>query len=172
MSKVLSIKASPRAERSHSVVVANALVASYKKSRPDDAVVTIGRFQGDQPAFDGIALQAKYTNRFASLCNRMKEEMMFKRNLLSAILLFLLIFSITVPLDAFAGKKSEINTTWGKVAIKGYDTVAYFTMGEPVKGKKEYETTWKDAKWRFATAEHRDLFTADPGKYAPQYGGY
>lgn len=101
-----------------------------------------------------------------------KEGIMFKRNLLYTILLFLLIFCITVPLDAFAGKKSEINTTWGKVAIKGYDTVAYFTMGEPVKGKKDFETTWKGAKWRFATAEHRDLFTADPEKYAPQYGGY
>ena len=28
------------------------------------------------------------------------------------------------------------------------------------------------AKWRFASAEHRDLFEADPEKYAPQYGGY
>jgi hypothetical protein len=27
-------------------------------------------------------------------------------------------------------------------------------------------------KWRFASAEHRDLFVANPEKYAPQYGGY
>ena len=27
-------------------------------------------------------------------------------------------------------------------------------------------------KWQFASREHRDLFTADPAKYAPQYGGF
>jgi hypothetical protein len=28
------------------------------------------------------------------------------------------------------------------------------------------------AQWRFASAANRDAFSADPGKYAPQYGGY
>jgi hypothetical protein len=34
------------------------------------------------------------------------------------------------------------------------------------------EYSWNGAKWRFAAAEHRDLFKADPEKYAPRYGGY
>jgi hypothetical protein len=29
-----------------------------------------------------------------------------------------------------------------------------------------------DATWYFASAGNRDLFAADPDKYAPQYGGY
>jgi YHS domain-containing protein len=41
-----------------------------------------------------------------------------------------------------------------------------------VKGKSEYTHKWNDAKWYFASAENRDLFTADPERYAPQYGGY
>jgi YHS domain-containing protein len=28
------------------------------------------------------------------------------------------------------------------------------------------------AEWRFASAEHLDLFKSNPEKYAPQYGGY
>jgi YHS domain-containing protein len=61
---------------------------------------------------------------------------------------------------------------FGGVAIEGYDPVAYFTDGRPVEGKKGFETEWNGATWRFVSAEHRDLFAADPGKYAPQYGGY
>jgi hypothetical protein len=41
-----------------------------------------------------------------------------------------------------------------------------------VKGTPEFETLWQDARWRFASAEHRDMFKADPERYAPQYGGY
>lgn len=39
-------------------------------------------------------------------------------------------------------------------------------------GRDKFELDWKNAKWRFANAEHRDLFKFDPEKYAPQYGGY
>jgi hypothetical protein len=60
----------------------------------------------------------------------------------------------------------------GGVAIKGYDPVAYFEQGKPVEGNKQYEHKWMDATWRFASAANRDKFAADPGKYAPQYGGY
>jgi len=58
------------------------------------------------------------------------------------------------------------------VAIRGYDTVAYFTKGKPVEGSKAITKRWKGAIWRFATTEHRDLFAADPENYAPRYGGY
>ncbi len=60
----------------------------------------------------------------------------------------------------------------GGVAIKGYDPVAYFTDGHPVKGSREFTFTWNDATWQFASAAHRDLFARDPAAYAPQYGGY
>lgn len=57
-------------------------------------------------------------------------------------------------------------------AILGYDTVAYFTDGKPVKGSDSYVATWMGAKWKFASQAHLDLFKAAPEKYAPQYGGY
>jgi YHS domain-containing protein len=58
------------------------------------------------------------------------------------------------------------------VALKGYDPVAYFMEGKPVKGKKEHQHEWMGAKWYFSTAANRDLFAEAPERYAPQYGGY
>ena len=58
------------------------------------------------------------------------------------------------------------------IALKGYDVVAYFTQGKDLKGSAEFQHQWKNATWRFAAAENRDLFAADPEKYAPQFGGY
>jgi hypothetical protein len=59
-----------------------------------------------------------------------------------------------------------------RLAISGYDPVAYFTEAKPVPGVAEFEYVWHDARWRFATSAHRDLFTGDPDRYAPQYDGY
>lgn len=61
---------------------------------------------------------------------------------------------------------------FSKVAIEGYDPVAYFTQNKAVEGSKKYEYEWMGAKWRFSSAEHQQMFMDDPGKYAPQYGGY
>ncbi|MFW7526219.1 YHS domain-containing (seleno)protein [Vibrio ostreicida] len=57
-------------------------------------------------------------------------------------------------------------------ALSGYDTVAYFTQGKPVKGDSQFQTEYQDANWYFASQEHLDAFKADPERYAPQYGGY
>jgi YHS domain-containing protein len=57
-------------------------------------------------------------------------------------------------------------------AIRGYDPVAYFTDGKPVEGKEEFVYNWSNANWYFSSKQHLDLFKANPGKYAPQYGGY
>ncbi|HEX5509406.1 MAG TPA: YHS domain-containing (seleno)protein [Pseudolabrys sp.] len=58
------------------------------------------------------------------------------------------------------------------LAIKGYDPVAYFTDGKPTPGVPEFEYVWDEHRYRFASAEHRDLFKADPVRYAPQFGNY
>ena len=60
----------------------------------------------------------------------------------------------------------------GGVAIKGYDPVAYFTIGQPVKGKSEFAVKWMGATWHFSSATNRDVFKAMPAKYAPKYGGW
>ncbi len=57
-------------------------------------------------------------------------------------------------------------------AIRGYDVVAYFTEGEPVRGDDAFTHDWMGSTWSFSTAENRDIFARDPAAYAPQYGGY
>ncbi len=63
-------------------------------------------------------------------------------------------------------------TNASSVAIKGYDTVAYFTQKKAVKGKKAYQSEYIGATWYFSSQQHLELFMEDPSKYVPQYGGY
>jgi hypothetical protein len=73
--------------------------------------------------------------------------------------------------SAHAG--GPINTGYfSGIAIKGYDPVAYFTKGRAMKGSKEFAHKWLGTPWHFANTRHRDLFAAEPVKYAPQFGGY
>ncbi len=66
-----------------------------------------------------------------------------------------------VVVDAFTG-----------LAIDGFDPVAYFVGGEPRQGRRDYETVWAGAVWRFANEGNRDAFAAAPGIYAPRFGGH
>ena len=61
----------------------------------------------------------------------------------------------------------DINTGYfGNVAIKGYDPVAYFTMGKATPGDPAISAEWLGAEWYFANTRDRDLFVADPIAYA------
>ena len=59
-----------------------------------------------------------------------------------------------------------------RVALKGYDPVAYFVDGHPVKGSSVFSFQFDDAVYYFASAEHQRMFAADPDRYAPRYSGY
>lgn len=58
------------------------------------------------------------------------------------------------------------------LAIDGYDPVAYFTEQKPMRGVPEFRADYQGSTFQFVSAVHRDVFTADPEKFAPQYGGY
>lgn len=57
-------------------------------------------------------------------------------------------------------------------ALQGHDPVAYFTVGAAVKGSPDISREWRGATWLFSTTENRDFFDADPGRYAPAFGGH
>ena len=59
-----------------------------------------------------------------------------------------------------------------RVALGGYDPVAYFVDGRPVKGLPAFSFTFDDVVYYFASAEHQKMFAADPDRYAPQYSGH
>ena len=84
-----------------------------------------------------------------------------------------LTLAIAAASSGFAETKADpINKDGSGVAIKGYDPVAYFTDGKPVKGSASFTHQWMNSTWWFASAEDRDEFARNPEKYAPQYGGY
>ena len=58
------------------------------------------------------------------------------------------------------------------LAIKGYDPVAYFTIGKPGKGRPEYEYEWDERRYLFLSARDREMFRADPVRYAPQFADF
>jgi hypothetical protein len=81
-------------------------------------------------------------------------------------------FFIVVPLLHAQGNRTGINTNTNGIAIKGYDPVAYHTLGRPILGSPTINYQWMNATWQFSTTQHRDLFAENPERYAPQFGGY
>lgn len=70
------------------------------------------------------------------------------------------------------GERAMGNLLDSDTAIKGYDTVAYFTTGKALQGNESFTFKWHDMTWYFLTEENRNLFATSPEKYAPQYDGY
>ena len=87
-----------------------------------------------------------------------------------------IVYSLLLILTAFSSaafSEDPIETgTFNNKAIYGYDTVAYFTQGKPVKGQDDITSEWRGATWYFSSAEHKSMFDSSPEKFAPQYGGH
>jgi hypothetical protein len=96
-----------------------------------------------------------------------KEFAMQNPSRRNAVRLILLVaaspFATSIP--SVAGEQAPL-------AIKGYDPVAYFTIGSPARGLPEIEYEWDEQRYRFLRAEHRELFKADPLRYAPQFAKF
>ena len=72
-----------------------------------------------------------------------------------------------------AAPQSPVNVLAGRrVAIHGYDPVAYFVDGGPRKGKPELAVEHAGARWLFSNEANKARFAAEPEKYTPVYGGY
>lgn len=83
------------------------------------------------------------------------------------------LFLVTMIPMASISAKDRIQTGFlSNTALDGYDSVAYFTLGQPVKGEKQFHYKYLDADWFFSSQENLDKFKTKPEKYAPQYGGY
>ena len=65
---------------------------------------------------------------------------------------------------------ANINAKKG-VAIYGYDVVSYFNS-KPLKGNSKFSVNHNGVEYRFASKENKTIFSSNPKKYLPQYGGY
>ncbi len=79
---------------------------------------------------------------------------------------------LLVAASARGAAAQAVNADKDHLALYGYDAVAYQTDNAAVKGSPTYTATYEGNTYRFASAAHRDAFTADPAKYLPAYGGY
>ena len=79
-------------------------------------------------------------------------------------------FGIAAP--AYADQAPIYTGVLSRVAVGGYDPVAYFTDGRAVRGATQFRITHQGYEYRFASAEHLAAFRANPARYLPQYGGY
>jgi len=83
--------------------------------------------------------------------------------------------SALVAFSAVSGvpaKASEGPAKKNRIVLSGYDPVAYFTDKRPVKGADAFAFDWDGERYLFASADHRQMFTAKPEQFAPQFGGF
>lgn len=80
--------------------------------------------------------------------------------------------SLALAAPAYADQAPVHSGLFSRVAVGGYDPVAYFTEGRPVRGSSQFRITHEGYEYRFASAQNLAAFRADPSRYLPQYGGY
>jgi YHS domain-containing protein len=83
-------------------------------------------------------------------------------------------FSISIASAQGAAEihQKQYNLDDNGLAIKGYDPVAYFTENKARKGNESIALTAEGVTYYFATTQDKELFKANPDKYAPQFGGW
>ena len=87
-------------------------------------------------------------------------------------LAFFTVFALILGTQFASAADPVYTSLFSNKALGGYDTVAYFTVGKPVKGDKQFKHEYKGADWYFSSKENLELFKKSPTNYAPQYGGY
>lgn len=70
------------------------------------------------------------------------------------------------PVNATPGTKGE------GLMLKGFDVVAYHTLGKHAMGSEANLSVYEGVTFWFASAEHKALFDKEPMKYMPAYGGF
>jgi YHS domain-containing protein len=85
---------------------------------------------------------------------------------------FLSMLLVVLGFPALALTNTLLNLDKAGVAIRGYDPVAFFTDHKPIMGNPAFHARHNGAVYYFVSRDHRDLFTADPARYEPAFGGY
>lgn len=58
------------------------------------------------------------------------------------------------------------------LGLHGVDPVAFVTLGNRIDGTAKFTAVHDGVAYYFASQENLDAFTANPGRFAPQNGGY
>jgi YHS domain-containing protein len=88
------------------------------------------------------------------------------------VTLSIMVVLFTASLLFAQANSGKIYATDEKVAIQGYDVVAYFAQNEAMRGSKKYSSQHEGINYWFSSVGNKQMFDKDPGKYSPQYGGW
>jgi YHS domain-containing protein len=105
------------------------------------------------------------------------EIHMFKKTTRSTIaaLFVLALGASALSAPAFAydeNSTAAVNVDAKGIAMRGYDPVGYFTAKAATMGDAQFSAKHAGMTFHFASAANRDMFKANPAKYAPQFGGF
>lgn len=88
------------------------------------------------------------------------------------LILILLVFASIPSFSQEDAKRVSQYNLENKVAVQGYDPVAYFKQNKALKGKNDFVTSYKGVVYKFSSAANKDLFMKNPAAYEPQFGGW
>jgi len=78
----------------------------------------------------------------------------------------------TLVVSLAVGQFFAANVRHRTPGLCGYDPVADFIDGKPVRGSGYHVMEHEGVAYAVAKQEHQKLFTENPGKYMPAFGGY
>jgi YHS domain-containing protein len=87
----------------------------------------------------------------------------------------IIVFVVLMSLPTFAQtalKRAKEYNLENKVALQGYDPVAYFIQKKALKGKTTLATTYEGVVYYFSTQANKEFFAKNPSQYEPQFGGW
>ena len=88
------------------------------------------------------------------------------------ILLLIVVLTSALAFAQSTSKRLEHFNLEKKVAIQGYDPVAYFKQSKAIKGKKEIALAYEGVVYQFSTTTNKETFLKNPTAFEPQYGGW
>ncbi len=84
---------------------------------------------------------------------------------------FLMLFVAFLSATTFAQNEKHLNIK-DKIAIQGFDPVAYFESNIAIEGNKEIKSEYNRAIYYFSSESNKSLFLKNPSYYEPQFGGF
>lgn len=87
-------------------------------------------------------------------------------------LILLLVFSTSIAFAQSVSKRIAGYNLENKIAIQGYDPVAYFKQSKAVKGKKELVASFEGVFYQFSSLSNKEIFLKNASSFEPQYGGW
>jgi YHS domain-containing protein len=90
----------------------------------------------------------------------------------STLLALLLALTTTAVLFGQTTKVAANSNIENKLALQGYDPVAYFNQNKAIEGASNIKTEVNGIIYYFSSESNKKLFITNPEKYQAEYGGW